>query len=425
MKQNLEIENIAETPFLDKKPAKKKLIIIISIIIGALLLIGVIIFVVLMLINKKDNPDSKYEIYLDIPTSENKKIRNSFKEGCENYNETLGNINNGSDYSETDRDNFDICIPYNATIRKDDYNAIYLNIHGGGWVTGDKANVKEFCDKFGSYGIICASMSYTLLNGNYEEYNIFRILDEITATLKGIKKFLGEKGFNETKLELIISGGSAGAHLSLLYSYAIKNSPIPIKFIVDGSGPVSLEHENWLTTSNSSDSLESIDPDSINEAKHDGRLVEMNGTETSCEMDNTGIVMFMNDWLGKYNKSDFDEIFISIETKEINETSEKYQELVKKTRFAYPTTYITDTSIPTLCAHGGKDLTIGVGHYALLKEKFDENNNPNISLAYFRYGSHNPFDDPTDYGKNATIVFNELLGYYMMTYLDTFKNKTN
>ena len=112
MKQNLEIENIGETPLLDKKPPKKKLIIIISIIIGALLVIGVIIFVVLMLINKKDDPhpgpeprpgpdpDPKNEIYLDIHTSENKKIRNSFKEGCENYNETLGNINNGSDYSE-------------------------------------------------------------------------------------------------------------------------------------------------------------------------------------------------------------------------------------------------------------------------------------------------------------------------------------
>ena len=268
-------------------------------------------------------------------------------------------------------------------------------------------------------------MSYTLLNGNYKEYNIFRILDEITATLKGIKKFLGEKGFNEAKLELIISGSSAGAHLSLLYSYAIKNSPIPIKFILDASGPVSLEHKNWLTTSNTSDSLESIDPDSINRAKNEGRLVEMNGTETSSEMDNIAIVMFMNDWLGRKNDSNFDEIFISLETREINETSEKYQELIKLTRFAYPITYITNTSIPTICVHGGKDEYIGVAHYSLLKEKFDENNNPNISLAYFRYGSHDPFDDPTEYGKKAATEFNELLGYYVMTYLDTFKKKTN
>ena len=403
-------DNIEETPLLNKKPTKerKRLILIISTIVGAIILIGLILLVVYLVINS--NP---YEIYLNIPTSnENKKIINSFKKGGENYNETLGNINNGNDYSETDRDNFDICIPREVNKRKDNYNAIYLNIHGGGWVIGDKADVKELCQNYGSKGIICSSMSYTLLNGNYKEYNIFRILDEITATLKGIKKFLGEKGFNETKLELVISGGSAGAHLSLLYSYAIKNSPIPIKFIVDGSGPVTLEHENWLTTRNSSDSLESIDPYSINEAKHEGRLVEMNGTETSSEMDNIAIVMFMNDWLGRYNQSDFDEIFISLDTKEINEDSEKYQELLKLTRFAYPITYITNTSIPTICVHGGKDEYIGVAHYSLLKEKFDENNNPNISLAYFRFGSHNPFDDPTDYGKNATIELTELLDNY-------------
>ena len=415
-------DNIEETPLLNRKKTKnkKRLILIISTIVGALILIGLIILVVYLVINS--NP---YEIYLNIPTSENKKIRNSFKEGCENYNETLGNINNGNDYSETNRDNFDICIPREVNKRKDNYNAIYLNIHGGGWIVGDKADVKELCNQYGSKGIICAAMSYTLLNGNYKEYNIFRILDEITATLNGIKKLLEKKGFDKNKLELIISGGSAGAHLSLLYSYAIKNSPIPIKFILDGSGPVSLEHENWLTTNNISDSLESIDPESINEAKIDGRLVEMNGTETSCNMDNIAIVMFMNDWLGRYNESNFDEIFISRETKEINETSEKYQELVKLTRFAYPTTYITDTSIPTICIHGGKDIDIGVGHYALLKEKFDEYNNPNISLAYFRYGSHNPFDDPTEYGKNATIELQKIITNYTMTYLDTFKTKTN
>ena len=67
-------------------------------------------------------------------------------------------------------------------------------------------------------------MSYTLLNGNYKEYNVYKILDEITTALKGIKNIQGRKGFNETKLELIVSGGSAAAHLSLLYSYVIKNS---------------------------------------------------------------------------------------------------------------------------------------------------------------------------------------------------------
>ena len=151
----------------------------------------------------------------------------------------------------------------------------------------------------------------------------------------------------------------------------------------------------------------------------------MNGTKTWVVSDNIVIVWYMNDWAGRYNESNFDEIFISLETKEINETSEKYQELLNFTRFAFPINYITDISIPTLCIYGGKDQAIGVEHYALLKEKFDKNNNPNISLAYFRYGSHNPFDDPTEYDINSTIKFYALLDYYMNTYLNSFKNKTN
>ena len=66
-----------------------------------------------------------------------------------------------------------------------------------------------------------------------------------------------------------------------------------------------------MTTSNITDSLESIDPESINEAKNEGRLIQMNGTETGVVSDNIVIVKYMNDWAGRYNESNFDEIFIS------------------------------------------------------------------------------------------------------------------
>ena len=66
-----------------------------------------------------------------------------------------------------------------------------------------------------------------------EEYNIYKILDEITTAMKSIKNELKKEGFNEDKLEVAIGGHSAGAHLSLLYSYKIKNPPIPIKFVIN------------------------------------------------------------------------------------------------------------------------------------------------------------------------------------------------
>ena len=102
---------------------------------------------------------------------------------------------------------------------KQNYNTIYLDIHGGGWVGGKKGDIIGACKGDFVKDFIVATMSYTLLDGSYKdyEYNIFRIIDEITAVLKTLKKFLSNLGFDENKLEIIIKGGSAGAHLSLLY----------------------------------------------------------------------------------------------------------------------------------------------------------------------------------------------------------------
>ena len=81
-------------------------------------------------------------------------------------------------------------------------------------------------------------MGYTLLTEKYKEYgaNIFRIHDEITSCIQSIKNILKIEGFDIEKLEMAISGSSAGGHLSLLYGYSMKETPIPIKFIIDFSG---------------------------------------------------------------------------------------------------------------------------------------------------------------------------------------------
>ena len=152
---DLEVNMQDKNLLSDGKTPKNKKRLYIVIAIASLLLLGLIVFIVILLSSGKDSPEPapepgpepgpdpepKNEIYVNISTSENKQIRNSFKKDAENYNKNIGNINDGNDYDENERDNFDICIPYNATKRKDKYNAIYLDIHGGGWIEGDKANV--------------------------------------------------------------------------------------------------------------------------------------------------------------------------------------------------------------------------------------------------------------------------------------------
>ena len=117
-------------------------------------------------------------------------------------------------------------------------------------------------------------MGYTLLIEQYEGYNMFRIIDEITATIKSIKNQLIERGFDGDKLEMAISGYSAGAHLSLVYPYAFaKDSVIPIKFIINYSGPVTLSDEHFYKLATYNDTLDKIDRESIDKAKNENKIV--------------------------------------------------------------------------------------------------------------------------------------------------------
>ena len=68
--------------------------------------------------------------------------------------------------------------------KKKETNGILFFIHRVSWLKGDKESMPMFCRMHAEIGYITAAMSYTLLNGKYKEYNIFRIIDEITACIK-------------------------------------------------------------------------------------------------------------------------------------------------------------------------------------------------------------------------------------------------
>ena len=268
-------------------------------------------------------------------------------------------------------------------------------------------------------------MSHTLLNNHYKEHNLFRIIDEITSVLKTLKNFLINKGFDGNKLELIIYGGSSGAHLSLLYSYMIKDPPIPIKFILNNVGPVKLNPENFLQTKPNDPPLDNIEPEDIEKALSEKKLIQMNGSATGVFMNSTFVVWLMNAWLGNSWNNSINEIFSNIETGELNKTNEKYIDLINKTSYGNPITYVTNESIPTLCLYGGKDQMIGIMHYSLLKKAFQENNNTNISLIYFKYGSHDVFENADgEYGEKMISKYKEELQNYYQKYLDSY-NKNN
>ena len=326
------------------------------------------------------------------------KIKNSFKIGGANYIENITEINDGKDYDKTDRNIYDLYIPYN-NIKKNGTNLIILFIHSGGWKLGSKEEMTYVCLITSNYGYITANIGYTLLSQEYKKYNvnIFRILDEITAAIENIKIILGKEGLNTDKLEMAISGASAGGHLSLLYTYLMKNSPIPIKFIINMSGPVTLEPEYFIKVKNQNEPLENIDISDIENAN------KMNKTERLRPSD-LSLLYYMNSFTG--NKTSEEDLIKMVENGRINKDNDKYKEMFNFIENGFPIKYVNRESPPVLCVYGGKDEEIGIGHYSYLKSKYDKSNNNKIELIYYKNCLHNVFLID---GKPNSDLFNKII----------------
>lgn len=155
---------------------------------------------------------------------------------------------NNISYGAHERQKLDIFIP--GKVKSD--SGMILFIHGGGWVEGDKSahhsDAEFFCDR----GYITATMNYRYVS---ETLNVFDELDDITLALKTIKNTCADYEYQIEKM--IVSGGSAGANLSLLYAYTRRDeSPvIPVAACVycppvncaetDFLLGISGEFENW------------------------------------------------------------------------------------------------------------------------------------------------------------------------------------
>ena len=397
-------------------PQNPKWPFVAKIIIGCLIILVIVLIIVIILISlsksenkdKEDNEDKEREIlekagYFEIWNDlygikmsnlsyvKNDLIINSFKKGGDNYNETIGEINEGKDYPKNERNNYTLYIPYSSTFKKDKYNGILLFIHGGSWTHGIKEDIEFLCSRYSKMGYITATMGYTVLSGQYEQYNIYRILDEITACIESIKEELIKLNFNSDKLEIAIGGISAGAHIALLYGYSIKNSPIKIKFLINIVGPLSLEPEFWYQPAIFNNTLDNLEMDTINTAIENGTIIGIFEEPT--------YIGLMNGFLGNlYNEDDMKSMITINNT--INKDSEKYKEMFKKVQNSFPIKFVNNDTLPTLCEYAGNDSLVGVGMFRFLKELFDKYGKK-LDLVYMRYADHGLVSYDTENGIKA------------------------
>ena len=141
-------------------------------------------------------------------------------------------------YGEHERQNLDLYIPK----KHDGEVGLILMIHGGAWIAGDKSSYSEAIKNWSdNHGYVAASINYRYLS---YEVSFDDILDDIESALYCIKAKAAEKGINIDKM--LLSGHSAGGHLSMLYAYARKaSSPIAPAAVVNDSGPTDLLDPNF------------------------------------------------------------------------------------------------------------------------------------------------------------------------------------
>ena len=400
----------------ENNASSKKIKIVLGILIAVIIVLIIVLIIVIATKKtetktiEKETGNIDWRIYgTIIPNisyaNDNNIIINSFKENGANYNSTIGNINDGKDYEKNERNIYSLYIPYSATQRKSENNHIILFIHGGSWIEGDKESLEPFCKIYAQMGYITATLGYTLLNGNYKNYNIFRQLDEITACIQDIIAQLKEQKFDENKFEIALAGYSAGAHLTLLYSYLMKNSPIPIKFAVNICGPVSLEPKYFYKNVIFNNTLDSLGIEDIKKALDNKSIVRINE-------DDSTLLYFMNIFIGKkYSDADLKEMLF--ENKTINYDNEKYKEMIKVVQHGFPVNFISEASVPTLCLYGGNDEVVGVTQYAYLEERYGGN----LHLIYSKYATHNFIDLETEVGINSLRELNYQIVNYAKQYL--------
>jgi acetyl esterase/lipase len=141
-------------------------------------------------------------------------------------------------YGSHERQVLDLRIPENS----DGEVGLVLMIHGGAWIAGDKegysGGIKTACDELGYAG---ATINYRYLG---KDVTMNDILDDIESALKVIKEKGAAVGVDINKV--LLTGDSAGGHLSLLYAYS-RSDTAPIKpvAVVSNSGPTDLADENF------------------------------------------------------------------------------------------------------------------------------------------------------------------------------------
>ena len=230
---------------------------------------------------------------------------------------------------------YDMYIP--KDLKKDAPVRLMLFIHGGAWKGGNRHDIAYDCKYYAKQNCVTATIEYSLLSKEHPEVTISTMLDEITACISAIKEKLTAEGYQTSKIAL--SGVSAGGHLALLYSYSrAEESPIPIAFVFEFVGPTDFCER------------------------------------TLGAKDSAGLLSFI---VGKKIKPEY-----------VNK-----KKVIKIAESISPVSFVTEKSVPTIYAYGGKDWLVKRCHRDALTQALEKNGVPHVCID-FPNSDHGMSKDP-------------------------------
>ena len=262
-------------------------------------------------------------------------------------------------YGDHERNKLDLYLP-NDIIDNDEHGLV-LYIHGGAWVAGDKDGYEDEMKKNAKKG----GYAYAAMNYRYIDDNTtaFDIMHDIFNALEKIKEVAKENGVNLTKV--LLTGGSAGAHLSLLYAYSYWQvepfySPIIPTCVVSYSGPTNITSTDYYT------------------------MPALSGQAYNLFSMLSGY---------KYNEETYEDAF-------------PYLLKVSPTYYA-----ISGYGVPTVICHGEQDSVVPVSD-AIYLDHILTQLNVNHELVLFPHSDHGLESDP-DKWEYANKLFKEYMEKYL------------
>lgn len=148
------------------------------------------------------------------------------------------NISYGNDSDQV----FDLYLPPN---RNSETKTVIL-VHGGGWTAGDKADMNAFKDyiktQMTDYAIV--NMNYRLADENNPPYPMQ--INDITTVVDYLEN---NENYYIISDDIGFIGASAGAHLSLLWSYAFDDDS-QVEMVCSVVGPTNFTDPAYLNNNN-------------------------------------------------------------------------------------------------------------------------------------------------------------------------------